>query len=113
MHPHSSYAAYHIPTASLRICLAETVLRQYKHMGKNWTQQQSLTVNFTGDLTARSAVRGSSPHGRDEIRLEADSLKPSRTSAVSRWRIATSVTKVLDLPNLPSFPGESSSELAC
>ena len=67
MHPHSVYAAYHIPTASLRICLAETVLRQYEHGGKNWTQQRSLTVNFTDDLTverldrlaalARSAAR--------------------------------------------------------
>lgn len=31
MHPHSFYCAYHIPTSSLRICLAETVLRQYEH----------------------------------------------------------------------------------
>ncbi|MFA6966501.1 tetratricopeptide repeat protein [Bosea sp. (in: a-proteobacteria)] len=67
MHPHSLYAAYHIPTASLRICLAEIVLRQYEHAGKNWTHQQLLTVNFTDDLTiarldrlatlARSAAR--------------------------------------------------------
>lgn len=67
MHPHSFYAAYHIPTSSLRICLAETVLRQYEHAGKNWTHQQSLTVNLTDDLTiarmdrlaalARSAAR--------------------------------------------------------
>lgn len=67
MHPHSFYAAYHIPTASLRVCLAETVLRQYEHAGKDWTQQQSLTINFTDDLTverldrlaalARSAAR--------------------------------------------------------
>ncbi len=51
MHPHSFYAAYHIPTASLRICLAETVLREYEHAGRNWTHQQLLTVNFTDDLT--------------------------------------------------------------
>ncbi|MGE0767934.1 MAG: tetratricopeptide repeat protein [Hyphomicrobiaceae bacterium] len=67
MHPHSFYAAYHIPTSSLRICPAETVLRQYEHAGKNWTHQQSLTVNFTDELTnsrldrlatlARSAAR--------------------------------------------------------
>lgn len=67
MHPHSFYAAYHIPTASLRICPAETVLHQYEHAGKNWTHQQSLTVNFTDELTnarldrlatlARSAAR--------------------------------------------------------
>lgn len=51
MHPHSFYAGYHIPTSSLRICPAETVLRQYEHARKNWTQQQSLTVNFTDELT--------------------------------------------------------------
>ncbi|MET3524127.1 tetratricopeptide repeat protein [Mesorhizobium abyssinicae] len=67
MHPHSFYAAYHIPTSSLRICPAETVLREYEHAGKSWTHQQSLTVNFTEELTiarldrlatlARSAAR--------------------------------------------------------
>lgn len=57
MHPHSFYAAYHVPTATLRICLAETVLRRYEHAGKNWTQQQSLTVNFTEDLTTERLGR--------------------------------------------------------
>ncbi len=57
MHPHSFYTAYHIPTASLRICPAETVLRQDEHAGKNWTQQQSLTVKFTDDLTVERLVR--------------------------------------------------------
>lgn len=57
MHPHSFYVAYHAPTASLRICLAETVLRQYEHAGKNWTQQQSLTVNFTEELTVERLAR--------------------------------------------------------
>ncbi|EEB70301.1 tetratricopeptide TPR_2 [Ruegeria sp. R11] len=57
MHPHSFYAAYHIPTADLRICLAETVLRQYEHAGQNWTQQQSLTINFTEDLTIKRLGR--------------------------------------------------------
>ncbi len=57
MHPHSFYAAYHIPTASLRIRLAEAVFRQYEHAGKNWTHQQTLTVNFTEDLTAARLKR--------------------------------------------------------
>ncbi|MEO0922768.1 MAG: tetratricopeptide repeat protein [Pseudomonadota bacterium] len=51
MHSHSFYAAYHVPTSTLRICLAETVLRQYEHAGKNWTQQQSVTIKLTEDLT--------------------------------------------------------------
>lgn len=57
MHPHSFYAAYHIPTGSLRICVAETVLRQYEHEGKNWTQQQSLTIKFTDNLTVERLDR--------------------------------------------------------
>ena len=56
MHPHSFYAAYHVPTESLRICLAETTLRQYEHAGKNWTQQQSLTVTFIEDLTVARLI---------------------------------------------------------
>lgn len=57
MHPQSFYVAYHIPTASLRICLAETILRQYEHAGKNWTQQHSLTVNFIEELTVERLAR--------------------------------------------------------
>ena len=49
MHPHSFYAAYHIPTASLRICLAETVLYQYEHAGEELDASTSLTVCFTDD----------------------------------------------------------------
>ena len=89
MHPHSFYAAYHIPTASLRICLAETVLHQYEHAGKNWTQQQSLTVNFTEDLTverldrlaelARSAARAA----RDR-RVEQTRAAPSDLAGLLR-----------------------------
>ena len=89
MHPHSLYAAYHIPTASLRICLAEIVLRQYEHAGKNWTHQQLLTVNFTDDLTiarldrlamlARSAARAA----RDR-RIEQTRAAPSDVVSLLR-----------------------------
>lgn len=89
MHPHSFYAAYHIPTASLRICLAETVLRQYEHGGRNWTQQQSLTVSFTDDLTlerldrlaalARSAARAA----RDR-RVEQTRAAPGEVAGLLR-----------------------------
>lgn len=51
MHPHSFYVAYHIPTSSLRIYSADTVLSKYEHAGKGWTHQQSITVNFTDELT--------------------------------------------------------------
>jgi len=49
--PHSFYVCYHVPTESLRIRFAEAVLRQYEHGGRNWTEQQTLTLSFTDDLT--------------------------------------------------------------
>ena len=100
MHPHSLYAAYHIPTASLRICLAETVLHQYEHAGKNWTQQQSLTVNFTEDLTverldrlaelARSAARAA----RDR-RVEQTRAVPSDLAGLLRRLCRTSMFRMI------------------
>ncbi|GBQ64652.1 TPR repeat containing protein [Ameyamaea chiangmaiensis NBRC 103196] len=92
MHPHSLYAAYHIPTSSLRICPAETVLHQYEHAGKNWTHQQSLTVNFTDELTnarldrlatvARSAARAA----RDR-RIEQTRAAPGDIAGLVRCGI--------------------------
>ena len=49
--PHSFYVCYHVPTDSLRICFADAVLRQYEHGGRNWTEQQDLTLSFTEKLT--------------------------------------------------------------
>ncbi|NOG73532.1 tetratricopeptide repeat protein [Roseicella sp. DB1501] len=49
--PHSFYVCYHVPTDSLRICFAEAVLRQYEHGGRNWTEQQTLTLSCTDELT--------------------------------------------------------------
>ena len=49
--PYSFYVAYHVPTKSLRVSSVEAVLRQYEHNGGGWTEQQSLTVSFTKDLT--------------------------------------------------------------
>jgi Domain of unknown function (DUF4365) len=84
MHPHSFYAAYHVPTESLRICLAETILRQHEHAGNNWTHQQSLTVNFTDDLTvarldrlaasARAAARASRDRRIEQTRTAPDDV---------------------------------------
>ena len=51
VHPHSFYACYHVPTDSLRICFADSVLRQYDHGGPGWTEQQTLTVSLSEALT--------------------------------------------------------------
>jgi len=84
MHPHSFYVAYHIPTSSLRICPAETVVKQYDHAGKNWAHQQSLTVKFTEELTnvrldrlatlARSAARMSRDRRIEQTRAAPDDV---------------------------------------
>lgn len=80
MHSHSFYAAYHVPTATLRICLAETVLRKYEHAGKNWTQQQSLTVNFTEDLTSERLGR--------LAKLSSSATRAARNRRVEQSRAA-------------------------
>lgn len=46
MNPYSCYVCYHLPTKSLRICPADSVRRKYDHRGKDWTDQQTLTVTF-------------------------------------------------------------------
>jgi tetratricopeptide (TPR) repeat protein len=51
MQPYSFYACYHLPTDSLRICLADGVLRQYEHDGRVWTEQQSVTISFREEMT--------------------------------------------------------------
>src|SRR5215469_13300145 len=51
MQPYSFYACYHVPTGSLRFCPVDSVLRQYEHSGKTWTEQLTLTVSFVDELT--------------------------------------------------------------
>lgn len=106
MYPHSFYAAYHIPTSSLRMCSAETVLRQYEHAGKNWTHQQSLTVNFTDELTnerlnrlailARSTARAA----RDR-RVEQTRAAPGDVAGLLRRGIPD-----IHIPDDPALAGQ-------
>ncbi|MCH4091944.1 DUF4365 domain-containing protein [Acetobacter sp.] len=51
MQPYSFYACYHLPTDSLRICLVDSVLRQYEHGGQVWTEQRSVTISFKEEMT--------------------------------------------------------------
>ncbi|VVN43186.1 DUF4365 domain-containing protein [Pseudomonas fluorescens] len=51
MHAHSLFVCYHVPTATLRFCSADNVVRRYEHSGQNWTRQQTLTVKFSEVLT--------------------------------------------------------------
>ena len=49
--PYSVYVCYHVPSDSLRFRSVENVLRQYEHGGRNWTEQKTLTIEFTEVLT--------------------------------------------------------------
>lgn len=49
--PYSFYVGFHAPSKSLRVSFVDAVLRRYEHSGKDWTNQQSLTISFTEELT--------------------------------------------------------------
>ncbi len=51
MQPYSIYVCYHVPSGLLLIRPVASVLRQYEHGAKPWTEQESLTVSFTEELT--------------------------------------------------------------
>ncbi len=103
MHPHSFYAAYHIPTKSLRICFAEAVLHQYTHGDKNWVQQQSLTVNFTDELTVErlnqlAALARSSARAERDRRIEQLRATPNEIAGFLRRG-----TPEIHIPNDPAI----------
>ncbi|MBB5720117.1 tetratricopeptide (TPR) repeat protein [Stakelama sediminis] len=52
MHPYSLFVCYHVPTGTLWARTTESVLRQYEHANPDWAAQQTLTVNFTEELTS-------------------------------------------------------------
>jgi tetratricopeptide (TPR) repeat protein len=67
---HSFYVCFHVPTASIRFCFADAVMRQYEHGGSNWTKQGTVTVNFTEELTVEAlrALAMLALHGSRESR---------------------------------------------
>ncbi|MDP9512899.1 tetratricopeptide repeat protein [Pseudomonas protegens] len=87
MQPHSLFVCYHVPTATLRFCSADTVMRQYEHSGQNWTQQKTLTVSFLEILT--------------ESRLKSFAAL-ARTGALSLrdMRITQAIARPEDLPGI-------------
>lgn len=57
MQPYSFYVCYHLPTCSLRICPAASVLRRYEQSGKQWMEQHTLTVTFNEEMTVERLQR--------------------------------------------------------
>ena len=82
MQGYSFYACYHVPTGSLRICPVDSVLRQYEHSGKTWTEQQSRTVSFVHELTVErlvqlSALAQSGARSSRNRRIEQSGASPA------------------------------------
>lgn len=85
--PYSFYVSYHVPSDSLRVSFVENVLRQYEHSGKNWTEQQTLTINFADMLTV------------DRLKTLAALARSSSASSRDR-RVEQLVATVDDVPNV-------------
>lgn len=106
MHEYSLYVCYHVPTASLRICPADSVLRQYEHGGKSWTEQQSLTVSFIDELTIPrlvqlAALAQSGAKSSRDRRVEQSGAKP-----VDLPRQALRTPPNVHVPDDPKRAGE-------
>lgn len=95
MQPYSFYVCFHSPTGSLRIRTVESVFRQYEHEGKGWSDRQSLTINFTENLTVERLARLAAL-----ARSDARSSRDSRVEQ-SGTPSAALPSKLLNTP--PSF----------
>lgn len=85
--PYSFYVAYHAPTKSLRISFVEAVLRHYEHSGKNWAEQQTLTIPFTEELSLEWLARLAAL-ARSGMRISRD------------HRLAQTIAPIEAIPNL-------------
>lgn len=100
MQPHSSFVCYHVPTQKLRVCTVDAVLRQYMHSGQSWTQQKTLTVNFSEVLTetwlrSLAVLARSSAASLRNIRIAQTTARPE------------DLPKVVKTTHLPlNFPQE-------
>ena len=91
--PYSFYVNYHVPSDSLRMRFVEDVLRQYEHSGRRWTEQKTLTVNFSEVLTVNrlkvlaALTRASSASSRDR-RIEQISATVDDVPGVLKRSVA-------------------------
>ena len=109
MHSHSFYACYHVPTDSLRICFAESVLRQYDRGGQSWPEQRTLTASFSEALTI------------EKLRALAALARSEARSARNR-RLEQSTATAADVPGIlqrsvpdiqvPQYPADAAAILS-
>lgn len=89
MQDYGLYVCYHAPSGSLRVCLADAVLRRYDHGGTDWTRQSTLTVAFREELTVKrlaslaGLVRSGTATSRDR-RIKQVTANPSTVPAMLR-----------------------------
>ncbi|MEN4578189.1 tetratricopeptide repeat protein [Pantoea agglomerans] len=57
MSPGSLYVCFHIPTNTLKVASAQSVLIHYQNTGESWQSQKSVTVNFSEDLSDQRLLR--------------------------------------------------------
>ncbi|CAI0913419.1 tetratricopeptide repeat protein [Serratia quinivorans] len=57
MSPGSLYVCLHIPTNTLKVTSAQSVLTCYQNMGPSWQSQKSVTVNFAENLTIQRLIK--------------------------------------------------------
>lgn len=57
MSPGSLYVCLHIPTNTLKVTSAQSVLTRYQNMRPSWQSQKSVTVNFAEDLTIQHLIK--------------------------------------------------------
>jgi tetratricopeptide (TPR) repeat protein len=109
MHEYSFYAGYHLPTGSLRLCPAESLLRQYEHSGKTWTDQQTVTVTFVDALSVARLVQLAALAG-----LGARSSRDRRIeqSGASAAELPGEVRKASPELNVPDDPKRASEILS-
>jgi len=57
MSPGSLYVCFHIPTNTLKVASAQSVLTHYQNTGESWQSQKSVTVNFFEALSDQRLVK--------------------------------------------------------
>ena len=105
--PHSFFICYHVPTETLRFRSAESVVREYRHSGRSWTDQQTLTVKFSESVTgtgmealatlARSEAKASRNARVGQIEVLAEELPDLLRSAEPALHIPADPARAAEL----------------
>lgn len=107
MQPYSLYVCFHAPTGHLFLRTAESVLRQYEHEGKTWSDQQTLTISFSEALTTErlgrlaALARSGALTSRDR-RIDQSVAHPAAFAST-----ALSTPAAIHVPEDPALAGQA------